>query len=102
MKLAIIGFGKMGRLIEQLAPEYGFTVHARIDVNDDFGQATGADVAVEFSVPQAVPANVERIAALGVPLVVGTTGWLEEMPRVRASVEHHSTGLIWSPNFSIG
>jgi len=92
----------MGKLIEQLAPEYDFTVHARVDVNDDFGQAAGADAAVEFTVPGAVPGNVEKLAALGVPVVVGTTGWLEELPRVRASVERHRTGLVWSPNFSIG
>jgi 4-hydroxy-tetrahydrodipicolinate reductase len=102
MKLAIIGYGKMGRLIEQLAPEYGFTVHARIDLNDAFAQVNGADVAIDFSVPHAVPANVEKLAALNMPLVVGTTGWLEEMPRVRAAVERHGTGLVWSPNFSIG
>jgi hypothetical protein len=92
----------MGRLIEQLAPEYGFTVHARIDLNDDFAQATSADVAIEFTVPHTVAANVEKIAALGVPLVVGTTGWLGEMDRVRATIEKHGTALIWSPNFSIG
>ena len=92
----------MGRLIEQLAPEYGFTIHSRIDLNDDFKQAAGADVAVEFTVPGAVPANVEALAALGVSAVVGTTGWIGEMSRVRAAVEQHNTGLVWSPNFSIG
>ena len=102
MKLAIIGYGKMGKLIEQLAPEYGFTIHARVDLNDDFGKAAGADVAVEFTVPSAAPANVETLAAMGIPVVVGTTGWLEEMPRVRAAVERHKAGMVWSPNFSIG
>ncbi len=65
MKLAIVGYGKMGRLIEQLAPEYGFSVHAKIDLDGDFAQADGADVAVEFTVPHAVPDNVEKLAALG-------------------------------------
>lgn len=102
MKLAIVGYGKMGRLIEQLAPEFDFTVHARIDVNDDLGQAEGADVAIEFTAPSSVIANVERLAALGLPVVVGTTGWMAEMDRVRAAVEAHDTALIWSPNFSIG
>ena len=100
--LAIVGYGKMGRLIEQLAPEYGFTIHSRIDLNDDPQQAAGADVAVEFSVPDAVVGNVEALASLGVPLVVGTTGWLTEMDRVRAVVAQYGTGLVWSPNFSIG
>ncbi len=102
LKLAIVGYGKMGRLIEQLAPEYGFAIHARIDVGGDLRQAAGADAAVEFSVPSAVAGNVEGLAALGVPVVVGTTGWLPEMDRVRASVEQHGSGLVWSPNFSIG
>jgi 4-hydroxy-tetrahydrodipicolinate reductase len=101
MKLAIIGYGKMGRLIEQLAPEYGCTIHARIDIGDDFQQAVGADAAVEFTVPDAVAANVEALASIGIPVVVGTTGWLAQMDRVRAVVEHHGTAIVWSPNFSI-
>ena len=102
MKLAIVGYGKMGRLIEQLAPEYGFTVHARLDVNDDLRKAGGADVAMEFSVPDAVVRNVEGLAALGVAVVVGTTGWADQMERVKAAVQRHRIGLVWSPNFSIG
>ncbi len=102
MKLAIVGYGKMGRLIEQLAPEYGFTVHARLDVGDDLRKAAGADVAVEFTLPSAVVGNVETLSALRVPVVIGTTGWLDRMDHVRTIVEQHHTGLVWSPNFSIG
>lgn len=101
-KLAIVGYGKMGKLIEQLAPEYGFTVHARLDVNDDLRKAAGADVAVEFTLPSAVVGNVETLAALNVPVVTGTTGWHDRMDQVRAIVERHRSGLVWSPNFSIG
>ena len=101
-KLAIVGYGRMGRLIEQLAPEYGFAIHARIDLGDDFELARGADAAVEFTIPDAVAANVEKLAAIGVPMAVGTTGWAGQMDRVRASIEKHNTGLVWSPNFSIG
>jgi 4-hydroxy-tetrahydrodipicolinate reductase len=101
-KLAIVGYGKMGRMIETLAPEYEFSVHARIDLNDEIKAAEGADVAIEFSTPEAAVVNIEKLAALGVPVVVGTTGWLPEMDRVRAAVEAHGTGLVWSPNFSIG
>ena len=92
----------MGRLIEQLAPEYGFTVHARVDLNDDFARVAGADVAVDFTVPQAVAANVEKLAELRIPMVIGTTGWSGEMDCVRAAVERHRAALVWSPNFSIG
>jgi len=101
-KLAIVGYGKMGRMIEALAPEYGFSVEARIDVNDDIAAARNADVAIEFSTPHAAVANIEKLAELGVPAVVGTTGWSAEMNRVRSAVETHGTGLVWSPNFSIG
>jgi 4-hydroxy-tetrahydrodipicolinate reductase len=102
MKLAIVGYGKMGRMIDGLAPEYGFSVHARIDAGDDVNGAQGADVAIEFSTPETVVGNIERLAALGLPVVVGTTGWLAEMDRVKAAIEAGGTGLVWSPNFSIG
>jgi 4-hydroxy-tetrahydrodipicolinate reductase len=108
-KLAIVGYGKMGRLIEQLAPEYGFTVALKLDEfnNSNFEGLTpenfrGIDVAIEFSIPAAVPRNVETIAAMGVPMVVGATGWLEHAPRLKAAVDKHGAGLVWSPNFSIG
>jgi len=101
-KLAIVGYGKMGRMIEALAPEYGFSVHARIDLKDDLSLAQGADVAIEFSTPEAAAGNVEKLAALGVPAVVGTTGWHNEMDRVKAAVAAHDGALVWSPNFSIG
>jgi 4-hydroxy-tetrahydrodipicolinate reductase len=102
MKLAIVGYGKMGKLIEQLAPEYGFTMHTCIDVNDDIARASGADVAIEFTTPEAAAGNIEKLAALKVPVVVGTTGWLHQRERVEAAIERNKTGLIWSPNFSIG
>jgi 4-hydroxy-tetrahydrodipicolinate reductase len=102
MKLAIIGYGKMGRLIEQLAPEYGFTVNACVDIGDDFDKAAGADVAIEFTTPDAVIVNIERLAGMKLPMVVGTTGWLAHMDRVRATVDKNGSALVWSPNFSVG
>jgi 4-hydroxy-tetrahydrodipicolinate reductase len=102
MKLAIVGYGKMGKLIEQLAPEYGFTVQACVDVNDDVAKASGSDVAIEFTTPEAAVGNIEKLAALKIPVVVGTTGWLAERERVEAMVARNKTGMVWSPNFSIG
>ena len=108
-RLAIVGYGKMGRLVEQFAPEYGFQVALKLDefnnaafegvTSENFG---GIDVAVDFSIPGAVVENVERIAALGVKIVLGTTGWLSQSDRVKAAVERHHIGLVWSPNYSIG
>jgi 4-hydroxy-tetrahydrodipicolinate reductase len=108
-KLAIVGYGKMGRLIEQLAPEYGFTVALKLDEfnNANYEGLTrenfaGMDVAIDFSIPAAVRRNAEGIAALGVNLVLGTTGWLEHEEAVKAAVEKFGVGMVWSPNYSIG
>jgi len=108
-RLAIIGYGKMGQLIEQLAPGYGFTVALKLDEfnNTSYEGVTaenfrGIDVAVDFSIPGAVVENVERISALGVNIVVGTTGWAEHADRVKAAVRKNGIGLVWSPNYSIG
>jgi len=108
-RIAIVGYGKMGRLIESLAPEYGLETALRLDEfnNSSFEGLTaenfrGIDVAIDFSIPAAVAENAGRIAALGVNLVIGTTGWGEQMDRVRAAVERHGTGAVWSPNYSMG
>jgi 4-hydroxy-tetrahydrodipicolinate reductase len=108
-RLAIVGYGKMGRLVEQLAAEYGFTVALRLDEfnNSNFEGLTAENfrdiaVAIDFSIPSAVRRNVEGIAALGVNLVVGTTGWLDELDAVMRAVAEHGTALVWSPNYSIG
>jgi len=109
MNLAIVGYGKMGKLIEQLAPEYGFTVALKLDEfnNTDFSGITrenfaGVDVAIEFSIPAAAVENIRRITALGVNMVVGTTGWLDRLDLVRETVARNDAGLVWSPNYSIG
>ncbi|HMC61739.1 MAG TPA: dihydrodipicolinate reductase C-terminal domain-containing protein [Candidatus Solibacter sp.] len=109
LNLAIVGYGKMGKLIEALGPEYDFSVALKLD---EFNNAAGAgitaenfrgvDVAIDFSIPAAVPQNVEAISALGVNMVIGTTGWLEHAGAVEAAVARNNIGLVWSPNFSIG
>jgi 4-hydroxy-tetrahydrodipicolinate reductase len=101
-KLAIVGYGKMGRMIEQLAPSYGFAVASKIDLGDDIGKASGADVAIEFTTPAAAPANLAALAAMRVPAVCGTTGWFSELPRISGDFDKTGTALVWSPNFSIG
>ncbi len=102
MKLAIVGYGKMGRMVEHFAPDYGFTIHSKIDAKDPLSNAKGADVAVEFSAPEAALDNIVGLAALGIPTVTGTTGWFGELDRVRKAVAEHDGALIWSANFSVG
>ena len=107
--LALIGYGKMGRLVESLAPESGFAVTVRLNANNNrHGEGitsetlSGVHVAVEFSTPEAAPDNLKRLANLKIHAVTGTTGWLQHLPEVRAAVEKNGSGLVWSPNFSVG
>jgi 4-hydroxy-tetrahydrodipicolinate reductase len=109
MTIAIVGYGKMGRMIERAALDRGITVALKLDEfnNADFSGINassfyGVDVAIDFSTPSTVVGNIERIAALGVNLVVGTTGWHLQMPLVKSVVERCGVGLVWSPNYSIG
>ncbi len=107
--LAIVGYGKMGRLIEQFAPEYGFDVRAKFDGRENLPGGSlsqqalrGVDVAVEFTSPDAAPENIRRLAAMGVNSVVGTTGWYDDLASVREAITKSGTGLVWAPNFSVG
>ena len=108
-KLALVGYGKMGRLIEQLAPQHGFEVVIRLDgARNQNGSGitaanfAGIDVAVEFSRPESAPENLKRLARAKIPAVTGTTGWLAQLGEVGNTVKKAGTGLVWSPNFSVG
>ena len=109
MRLALVGYGKMGRIIEQLAVDQGDEVVLRLDEHNNDGgfgitakNFEGVDVAIEFSTPQSAISNINRMAALGVNMVVGTTGWFGELARVRALTQERGIGMVWSANFSIG
>ena len=107
--LAIVGYGKMGRLIEACAPDYGFEVRAKFNSKNNAGACgltsgalQGIDVALEFSNPGAASRNIAGLAAAGVNAVVGTTGWAGEFSTAREAVTRNNTGLVWAANFSIG
>ena len=109
LRLAIVGLGRMGRAVEQLAAERGFDVVARIDSAHNRGgvgitldSLTGADVAVEFTQPDAAVFNIHAALAAGCPIVVGTTGWYAVLPGVINEVERTNGALLWAPNFAIG
>jgi|SRR3989338_6276330 len=109
MNIAIIGYGRMGREIEKVAQNKGISV-IRIDPNAegaDFREINeesmeGIDVCVDFSHPNAVIGNIEKVARFKKNIVVGTTGWYNEMDKVKRIVKDAGIGLIWSGNFSIG
>ena len=102
--LAIIGMGKMGRALEQLAPERGFRVvaviHHELAITKE--SLNGADVAIEFTTPSAAAPNALACASAGCPVVVGTTGWYDQLPTVRRVVEQSGGALLTAPNFSVG
>ena len=109
MKIALVGYGRMGRVVEEVAEAGGHEVVARIDLDENppDQQLTpeklkGAEVAIEFTVPEAAVSNLERIAACGIDAVSGTTGWFDRLDEVRRTVEIAGTGLIYAPNFSLG
>ncbi|WP_116127442.1 4-hydroxy-tetrahydrodipicolinate reductase [Lewinella sp. IMCC34183] len=106
MKIVLLGYGKMGHYIERLATADGDTVvltvdeHNRGDVTADDLRA--ADVAIDFSRPDAAEANIDLALAAGIPVVVGTTGWLDRLPEVRKRVAAVDGALFYASNFSIG
>jgi 4-hydroxy-tetrahydrodipicolinate reductase len=109
VKIALIGYGKMGRMIKQLAEEKGHQIVAIIDPNcentiKNITKETlkDADVCIEFTHPDCVIENITRIAELGKNIVIGTTGWYDKMDEVKSIIEKNNIGAIWSGNFSIG
>jgi len=109
MKLALIGYGAMGQLVEKLASDAGDQVGIKLtstdaeqDVDEVAAMLRRHDVAVDFSVGPAVLRNVEACAIAGVPLVEGTTGWKDQESRAKEIVTEHGGALVYGANFSIG
>ena len=106
MKIALIGYGKMGRIIERIALDRGHEIVSIIDIDnrEDFNSPAfkSADVAIEFTVPAVALANIRSAFAAGVPVVCGTTGWAEELPALRQEIDNGGHTLFWSSNFSLG
>lgn len=106
LKIGLLGYGKMGKAIEQLAEEQGVEIVWRISrENIQMRHADllrKADVVIEFSRPEAAYANVMACLEAGIPVVSGTTGWAEDLPKAYESCEKLGGALIWASNFSIG
>ena len=119
MKIAIVGFGKMGQMVARAAREHGFEVCALVDPMissdevlpagakafrgiEEAGELCGADVAIEFTRPATALANIAALAKIKMPMVIGTTGWTESLSLARKTVTEAGGSLVWSSNFSIG
>lgn len=102
MKIALYGYGKMGRAIEQVALQRGHAIALKVDHANAGMAPMGADVAIEFSRPEQALANVALCLRHGVPVVVGTTGWYGQLPELQAQVAACNGSVLWASNFSIG
>jgi len=103
LTLLLVGHGKMGKLVESLAASHDCRVAAVVTNRAQLASApAGVDVAIDFSVPGAVVETVAELAARGISVVIGTTGWLEHEAEVRAAVERSDIGAIAAANFSLG
>ena len=109
MKIAIVGYGKMGRMIERLAVARGHDCIARFDIDNNAGSTglkpeslSGVDVAIEFSMPDVAVENIRSLVACKVPVVVGTTGWYARLDEVTHYVAERGGALVYGANFSIG
>jgi 4-hydroxy-tetrahydrodipicolinate reductase len=100
LKLLIVGYGKMGRLVDQLASEQGMDVVGRVDAGRE--EWAPADAAIDFSTADALLENFPRYLELRVPLVIGTTGWNAHVDRLRAEAATARLGVVAAANFSIG
>jgi 4-hydroxy-tetrahydrodipicolinate reductase len=102
MKIALLGYGKMGQVIERIALERGHEIVLKKDENNTFDGLSNADVAIDFSVPTAAVSNISSCFHANVPVISGTTGWLEHYDEMAALCAAKNGGFISSSNFSLG
>lgn len=106
MKIAILGYGKMGHEVEQIALSRGHEVAYRIDTEEDWDknkdQIAQCDVVIEFSTPETAIANINKCFDIDIPMVIGTTGWYSHLDEVKTRCENEGHTMFYAPNFSIG
>lgn len=106
MNIALIGYGKMGKAIEEIALQRGHAVPIRIDLDnaDEFSKdnLSKADVAIEFTGPHSAYNNLKKLMQFGIPSVCGSTGWLENLDEIINDCKANSNGFIYASNFSVG
>jgi 4-hydroxy-tetrahydrodipicolinate reductase len=104
MKIALIGYGKMGKTLERIAQSRGHEVVLKIDMDNrqDFDKLHEADVAIEFTRPESAVLNLEKCITAGVPVVCGTTGWLSEFARISSLCVAKNSAFFYASNYSIG
>lgn len=103
-RVLIVGYGRMGRIVESLCPEYGLQLAGTVDeaASADADRWPEADVAIDFSLADAVPVNLPRLAARGMDVVIGTTGWQAHVDRLKAETAQYPVGIVSASNFALG
>jgi len=102
MNIALFGYGKMGKMIEQVALERGHQIVAKIDVDTTEIDFSEVDVAIDFSMPKAAYNNIKQCIKNSVPIISGTTGWLDDYDKVVAYCNDHEGAFIYASNYSLG
>jgi len=102
MKIALLGYGKMGQVIEKIALQRGHEIVLRKSIEDTFDGLENADVAIDFSAPDAAIENISTALKLGIPVISGTTGWLSEYENMVQLCKEKNSAFISSSNFSLG
>lgn len=104
MKIALIGYGKMGQEIEKIALQRNHTISHKFSSNTPFTEqlACDADVAIEFTIPSCAVANINQCLDLEIPVVSGTTGWMDELPAIDEKTKHSNGAVLYASNFSLG
>tara|TARA_B110000902_G_scaffold181351_1_gene205361 strand:+ start:1636 stop:2337 length:702 start_codon:yes stop_codon:yes gene_type:complete len=102
MKIALLGYGKMGKIVEKLAVKKGHTIVSRINQYSSKEEILKADIAIEFSTPQSAVSNIKFCLENNIPIVSGTTGWLAHYDKMIKLCENRNGSFIYASNFSIG
>jgi 4-hydroxy-tetrahydrodipicolinate reductase len=102
MKIALVGYGKMGKIIEEVAIKKGHEIVARLNETPSVENLNSPDVVIEFSQPEAAFTNIKSCLDLKIPVVCGTTGWLSQKPDIEAIAEENSSAFLYGSNFSLG
>ncbi|VXC37481.1 4-hydroxy-tetrahydrodipicolinate reductase [Flavobacterium sp. 9AF] len=102
MKIALLGYGKMGKVIEKIALERGHEIVLKKGRDDDYVDLEQADVAIDFSIPSSAVANISTCFEKNIPVISGTTGWLEEYDHIAALCKEKNGSFIYGSNFSLG
>lgn len=102
MKIALLGYGKMGKTIDRMALERGHDIVLKIEKKEDLSLISRADIAIDFSVPSAAFENISAALTNGVCIISGTTGWLDKYTKVVELCKKHKGKFIYASNFSLG